>query len=91
MHELPEGPAARVSGQNEPKDTRTKIEYDKKLQVFKVDRYLYSPMVYQGNYGFVPPTLEEDGDALDVLVLSIEPVGTGILVEARPHRSPGND
>jgi inorganic pyrophosphatase len=46
-----------------------KYEYDKKLHVFRLDRNLYSPVHYPGDYGFIPSTLSEDGDPLDVLVL----------------------
>jgi inorganic pyrophosphatase len=61
-----------------------KIEYDKKLGVFHLDRPLYSPVHYPGDYGFVPSTLAEDGDPLDVLILVVQPTFTGCLVEARP-------
>lgn len=67
-----------------PKGSANKIEYDGKLGVFRLDRALYSPMHYPGDYGFIPGTLAEDGDPLDVLVLVNEPSFTGCLIEVRP-------
>ena len=61
-----------------------KYEYDKKLHVFRLDRSLFSPVHYPGDYGFVPSTLSSDGDPLDVLVLVDEPSFTGCLIEVRP-------
>src|SRR3954465_14450861 len=67
-----------------PKDSVNKYEYDKKLHVFRLDRSLFSPVHYPGDYGFVPSTLSSDGDPLDVLVLVDEPSFTGCLIEVRP-------
>ncbi len=67
-----------------PKNSANKYEYDCALGVFRLDRALYSPMHYPGDYGFIPGTLAEDGDPLDVLVLVDEPSFTGCLMEARP-------
>ncbi len=67
-----------------PKGTHTKIEYDPELEVFKLDRVLYSAVHYPTAYGFIPHTLWEDGDPLDVLVLNEEPLQTGLLLRARP-------
>jgi inorganic pyrophosphatase len=61
-----------------------KIEYDKKLGIFRLDRPLYSPVHYPGDYGFVPSTLAEDGDPLDVLIMVAHPTFSGCMVEARP-------
>jgi inorganic pyrophosphatase len=66
-----------------PKGRRSKFEVDKKTGLFKLDRYLYSSSHYPGDYGFIPGTLAEDGDALDVLVMVNEPTFTGCLIEAR--------
>ena len=52
-----------------PLEGITKYEYDKELHVFRLDRNLYSPVHYPGDYGFIPSTLGDDGDPLDVLVL----------------------
>lgn len=67
-----------------PKMSRIKYEIDKETGLIHVDRVLYSPMHYPANYGFVPQTLWEDGDPLDVLVMSHEPFFPGCLVAARP-------
>jgi inorganic pyrophosphatase len=67
-----------------PKNSVNKYEYDGKLGVFRLDRALYSPMHYPGDYGFIPGTLSEDGDPLDVIVLVDEPSFTGCLMEVRP-------
>lgn len=67
-----------------PKNSTNKYEYDGKLGVFRLDRALYSPMHYPGDYGFIPGTLAEDGDPLDVLTLVDEPSFTGCLIEVRP-------
>ncbi|MCB9362639.1 inorganic diphosphatase [Candidatus Woesearchaeota archaeon] len=67
-----------------PKGSRIKYELDKETGLIKVDRVLYSPMHYPANYGFVPQTLWEDGDPLDVLVIGYEELIPGCLIEARP-------
>lgn len=67
-----------------PKNSSNKYEYDGKLGVFRLDRALYSPMHYPGDYGFIPGTLAEDNDPLDVLTLVTEPSFTGCLIEVRP-------
>ena len=67
-----------------PKNSSNKYEYDGTLGVFRLDRALYSPMHYPGDYGFIPGTLAEDGDPLDILVLVNEPSFTGCLMETRP-------
>lgn len=67
-----------------PEGSVNKYEYDKKLHVFRLDRRLFSPVHYPGDYGFIPSTLAADGDPLDVLVLASDPTFTGCLVEVRP-------
>jgi len=67
-----------------PKNARNKYEYDTKLGFFRLDRPLYSPMHYPGDYGFIPGTSAEDGDPLDVLALVYEPTFSGCLTEVRP-------
>lgn len=64
-----------------PKGTSTKYEYDKDLELFRLDRCLTSAMIYPSNYGFIPSTLGEDGDALDVLVYNTIPIQRETLVE----------
>ena len=67
-----------------PKNSANKYEYDAKLEVFRLDRALYSPVHYPGDYGFIPGTMAADGDPLDVLALVEEPSFTGCLIEVRP-------
>jgi inorganic pyrophosphatase len=67
-----------------PKDGTQKFEYDKQLHVFKLDRNLHSPVHYPGDYGFIPSTLSDDGDPLDVLVLVPDPSFPGCVQEVRP-------
>jgi len=67
-----------------PKGSRNKYEYDEQTGVFKLDRVLYSPLHYPGDYGLVPQTLYEDGDPLDVLVMVSEPTFPGCVIQARP-------
>jgi inorganic pyrophosphatase len=66
-----------------PAGESNKYEYDKKLDIFRLDRNLHSPVHYPGDYGFIPQTLSQDGDPLDVLVLVDAPTFTGCLVEVR--------
>ena len=67
-----------------PKNSSNKYEYDGKLGVFRLDRALYSAVHYPGDYGFIPGTLAEDGDPLDVLTLVDEPSYPGVLLAVRP-------
>jgi inorganic pyrophosphatase len=67
-----------------PKNSSNKYEYDGDLGLFRLDRALYSPLHYPGDYGFIPGTLAEDRDPLDVLVLVDEPSFTGCLLSCRP-------
>ena len=66
-----------------PKNSGNKYEYDGELGVFRLDRALYSPMHYPGDYGFVPSTIAADGDPLDVLVLVESPTFVGCVIEVR--------
>jgi inorganic pyrophosphatase len=66
-----------------PKGARNKFELDKETGLIKLDRYLYSSSVYPGDYGFIPQTLAEDNDPLDILVMVNEPTFSGCLIEAR--------
>lgn len=67
-----------------PLEGINKYEYDKKLHVFRLDRNLYSPVHYPGDYGFIPSTLAADGDPLDVLVLVDTPSFPGCVLKVRP-------
>jgi len=66
-----------------PQGSKNKYELDKATGLLKVDRVLFSAVHYPANYGFVPRTLEEDGDPVDVLVLGQEPIVPLALVSAR--------
>jgi inorganic pyrophosphatase len=61
-----------------------KYEMDKEAGTLFVDRFLHTPMRYPGNYGFVPHTLSEDGDPLDVLVANTRPIIPGAYINVRP-------
>ncbi|CAL9099451.1 unnamed protein product, partial [Musa textilis] len=65
------------------KGSKVKYELDKKTGLIKVDRVLYSSVVYPHNYGFIPRTLCEDNDPLDVLVIMQEPVLPGCFLRAK--------
>ncbi|WP_306223719.1 inorganic diphosphatase [Bosea beijingensis] len=61
-----------------------KYEMDKDAGTLFVDRFLYTPMRYPGNYGFIPHTLSEDGDPCDVLVANTRPLVPGSYIAVRP-------
>ncbi|MFT4774890.1 MAG: inorganic pyrophosphatase [Candidatus Azotimanducaceae bacterium] len=61
-----------------------KYEMDKASGALFVDRFLYTPMRYPGNYGFVPHTLSEDGDPIDVLVCNTREIIPGGVINCRP-------
>ena len=67
-----------------PKGSKNKYELDKETGLIKLDRVLGASVQYPANYGFIPKTLAEDGDALDVLVLCQETIPASCLVEAKP-------
>ncbi|EPE95828.1 MULTISPECIES: inorganic diphosphatase [Rhizobium] len=82
-------------GKNPPEDVNVivevpvgghpiKYEMDKEAGTLVVDRFLYTPMTYPGNYGFVPHTLSEDGDPIDVLIASTRPLVPGCVINVRP-------
>ncbi len=61
-----------------------KYELDKAAGTLVVDRFLHTPMRYPGNYGFVPHTLSDDGDPIDVLVANTRPIVPGAVINVRP-------
>jgi inorganic pyrophosphatase len=67
-----------------PRNSSNKYEYDSKLGIFRLDRALYSPLHYPGDYGFMPGSLAEDGDPLDILAMVDEPSYPGVLMAVRP-------
>ncbi|TPW30864.1 inorganic diphosphatase [Martelella alba] len=82
-------------GENPPEDINVivevplggqpiKYEMDKDAGVLVVDRFLYTPMMYPGNYGFVPHTLSDDGDPIDVLICNLRPLVPGCVINVRP-------
>ena len=66
-----------------PKGSRNKYEVDHETGKIYLDRYLFTPMAYPLDYGFIDGTLGEDGDPLDALVILPEPVLPGVIVPAR--------
>lgn len=67
-----------------PRGSRNKFELDKETGLFRFDRLLYSAVYYPGDYGFIPSTLADDDDPLDVLVMVTEPTFPGCLIDVRP-------
>jgi inorganic pyrophosphatase len=85
-HEVPPGdrvPKEFTAVIEIPLGSNVKYELEKKSGLLKVDRILYSAVYYPANYGFIPQTLAEDGDPLDVLVFCQEAVIPLSLIEAR--------
>ena len=83
------------TGKNPPEDVNViievpvggepiKYEMDKASGTLFVDRFLYTPMRYPGNYGFVPHTLSEDGDPIDVLICNTRAIVPGAVMNCRP-------
>ncbi|MEN9327359.1 MAG: inorganic diphosphatase [Candidatus Parcubacteria bacterium] len=67
-----------------PQGASVKYELDKESGVIMVDRFAFTAMVYPFNYGFIPQTVAEDGDPVDVLVISSYPVAPGCAIPVRP-------
>lgn len=67
-----------------PQNSPIKYEIDKESGVIMVDRFMHTAMSYPFNYGFIPQTHADDGDAVDVLVISTHPVQAGSVIPARP-------
>ena len=67
-----------------PKGSRNKYEWDEELGAIKLDRFLFSSVVYPTDYGFIPDTLAADGDELDAMVLVTEPTFSGCIILAKP-------
>lgn len=86
-HDLPNNPDTAHEGFNVfieiPKGSKVKYELDKPSGMLRVDRILYSSVMYPANYGFLPRSYCDDGDPLDVLVLGNEPVVPMAIMEAR--------
>ncbi|MEK6760321.1 MAG: inorganic diphosphatase [Nanoarchaeota archaeon] len=66
-----------------PKDSKIKLELDKKTGMIRLDRFLFSSVHYPGDYGFIPQTYWEDDDPLDIIIFTGHPVPSGTLVSAK--------
>ena len=80
----PDAPNVLYAVVEVPKGSRNKYEYSKNAGVIKLDRVLYSPLHYPGDYGFIPQSYFEDNDPMDILVMMNEPTFPGCVVETRP-------
>lgn len=84
-HDLEPGTAEEMTTIIEiPKGSKNKYEIDKKTGLIALDRVMHTSQDYPFDYGFVPKTLCEDGDALDIVLLTTYPLHPGILVRVRP-------
>lgn len=85
LHDIAPGTADEMNVIIEiPKFSKNKYEIDKETGIIALDRVMHSSQDYPFDYGFVPQTLFDDGDALDVVLLTTYPLAPGILVKARP-------
>lgn len=85
LHDIPAGSADEMNVIIEiPKFSKNKYEVDKETGIIALDRVMHTAQDYPFDYGFVPQTLFDDGDALDVVLLTTYPLAPGILVKARP-------
>ena len=66
-----------------PQGSSHKIEWNRKLAVMQLDRVEPAIFAKPTNYGFIPQTLDEDGDELDALIITSQPLSTGIFLEAK--------
>lgn len=83
-HEIPAGDAEQFQVVVDlPKGSSNKFEYDEEGGYFKLDRVLHSQMFYPFDYGFIPQTHSDDGDAIDVCLLVTYPTFPGCVVKAR--------
>ncbi len=86
-HDLPAGPdvpSVITTVVEIPAGSKNKYELDKQTGLLRLDRVLYSAVHYPGDYGFVPRTLHEDNDPLDVLIHVNEPTFPGCQIDVRP-------
>ncbi|MDR1819053.1 MAG: inorganic diphosphatase [Methanobrevibacter sp.] len=67
-----------------PKGSKNKYEYDKDVESFALDRVLHSSVVYPADYGFIPQTIYDDGDPMDIMVLIDQPTFPGCVILSRP-------
>jgi len=84
-HDIDPGSAEKMNAIIEiPRGSNNKYEIDKETGLIKLDRVLHSAQTYPFDYGFVPQTLWDDGDALDVMVLTTNALPVGLIVPVRP-------
>lgn len=85
LHDISRGSANEINVIIEiPKGSKNKYEIDKRTGIIALDRVAHTAQDFPFDYGFVPQTLWDDGDALDVVVLTTYPLYPGILVRVRP-------
>ncbi len=85
LHDIPAGSADEMNVIVEiPRFSKNKYEIDKETGLIALDRVMHTAQDYPFDYGFVPQTLFDDGDALDVVLVTTYPLAPGILVKARP-------
>lgn len=85
LHDIEPGTSEKMNVIVEiPRGSKNKYEIDKETGMIALDRVMHTAQDYPFDYGFVPQTLWDDGDALDVLLLTTHPLAPGILVHARP-------
>ncbi len=85
LHDIPAGTADEMNVIIEiPKFSKNKYEIDKETGIIALDRVMHTAQDYPFDYGFVPQTHFDDGDALDVVLVTTYPLAPGILVKARP-------
>lgn len=96
LHDIDSGTAEKMNVIIEiNKGSKNKYEIDKETGIIALDRVMHTAQDYPFDYGFIPQTLWDDGDALDVIVLTTYPLSSGILVRVRPvaimHMIDGGD
>jgi len=85
LHDIPAGTRDEMNVIIEiPRYSKNKYEIDKETGIIALDRVMHTAQDYPFDYGFVPQTLFDDGDALDVVLITTHPMPPGILVKARP-------
>lgn len=85
LHDIPAGTKEKMNVIIEcPRESKNKYEIDKETGMIALDRALHTAQDFPVEYGFIPQTLWDDGDALDAILLSTYPFAPGILVRARP-------
>jgi len=85
LHDIAPGEESKMTVIIEvPKGSKNKYEIDKETGIIALDRVYHSTQDMPFDYGFVPQTLWDDGDALDVIVLTTHPLNVGIMLKVRP-------